>query len=490
MQTFQPNCTLPATGGGFVEGPNVRGTLEIVWSCFAIILLCTWSIIVPNVPEQFKEAPGTILKTWLREVGKLSYPGIIKLSWMLYTIVLPEYVLGKALSGFMRARNQAAERKKIIESGGDTVAESFQQQLKPWTVSHTMLTDLGGFVVDFRDLSLSTSRDHNEKTVPVRDEPQDDRQAEEGKDKGQLDITLSEEVRIAGESTAHNVDSTSQSAARQNSSPSRETNNSSDEMPTHVQQDDISTQPKDTEITKSESLRNSVDIEQDPTYPEDPSLTHFVLYLEKSFRFLGGFDWKPVPDHRRIVNSLAVEGDMGEWTSVKFEKWAKSPFYALCGDRWVLNAKQMWLAAKMGLITLPNVTERHIQDKSKSNSLVTTLALVQIAQLVAALGSRYAEGISVSQLEAVALAYAVCAVFTYALQWSCPKDVGVPITTQALRPASREDVLAVGREGRARWWWGGMFTSYTIPYMCARPTTRRTTTWARCWGWPSSAPST
>ncbi|KAG6363084.1 hypothetical protein INS49_008179 [Diaporthe citri] len=271
---------------------------------------------------------------------------------MLYTIVLPEYVLGKALSGFMRARHQAAEQKKIIGNGGDTVAKSFQQQLKSWTISHTMLADLGGFVIDLRDLPLPTAPDHDEKTVPVRDEPEDDHQTQKGK------------------------------------------------------------------------------------------------------------------EHRQIVNSLAVEGDMGEWTSSKFEKWAKSPFYALCGDKWVLNAKQLWLAAKVGLIALPNVTERHIQDKSKSNSLVTTLALVQIAQLIAALGSRYTGGISASQLEAVALAHAVCALFTYALQWSCPKDVGVPITTQALRPASREDILAMGREGRARWWWGGMFTSYTIPYMC------------------------
>lgn len=66
----------------------------------------------------------------------------------------------------------------------------------------------------------------------------------------------------------------------------------------------------------------------------------------------------------------------------------------------------------------------------------------------------------------MALAYAVCAVFTYILQWSCLKDAGVPITTQTLQRASREEILAIGKEGRARWWWGGMFISYTIPYMC------------------------
>lgn len=66
---------------------------------------------------------------------------------------------------------------------------------------------------------------------------------------------------------------------------------------------------------------------------------------------------------------------------------------------------------------------------TKTKFLKTTLTFVQIAQLVAALGSRYADGISVSLLEVVALAHAVCAVFTYALRSYCPKDVVVPITT-------------------------------------------------------------
>lgn len=443
----------------------MRGTLEVVWSCFAIILLCTWSIIVPNVPEQFKEASDTGLKSWVRELGKLSYPAIIKVTWMLYTIILPEYVLGKALSGFMRTRQQVAERKELIKNGDETAGESLQLQLKSWTATHTMLADLGGFVVDFRELSLPTSPDHDEKTAPIRNELENDRHIQEGKVIGQQELAVSEKPRTVGDSTTHNVDFT-QSSARQNPPPSREKNSPNDEVSKRIQQDDNLTKPKDTETNEPESLRNSVNIEQDTSHPEDPTLSHFVHYLEKSFQFLGGFDWEPRADHRQIVNSLAFEGHLGEWASVKFEKWAKSPFYALCGDKWVLNAKQMWLAAKMGLIVLPNVTEQQIQDKSKSNSLVTTLALVQIAQLVAALGSRYAQGVSVSQLEAVALAYSVCAVFTYALQWSCPKDVGVPITIQALRPASREDILAIGMEGRARWWWGGMFISYTIPYMC------------------------
>lgn len=139
----------------------------------------------------------------------------------IYTIVLPECVLGKALSGFMRARQQVAERKELIQNGDETAAESLQLQLKSWTATHTMLADLGGFVVDFRNLSVPTSPDDDEKTVPVRDEPENDRQIREGKVIGQQDISVSEGRRTAGESTTHNIEFTSQSGETESTTISR-----------------------------------------------------------------------------------------------------------------------------------------------------------------------------------------------------------------------------------------------------------------------------
>lgn len=188
-----------------------------------------------------------------------------------------------------------------------------------------MLADLGGFVVDFRNLSVPTSPGDGEKTVPVRDEPENDHQVQEGKVIGQQDISVSEGRRTAKESTTHNVDFTSQSPAKQNPPPSRETNSPNDEVSKRIQQDDILTQPKNTETNDSESLRNSANMELDTSYPEDLTLTNFAHYLEKSFQFLGGFDWEPRAEHRQIVNSLAFEGHLGEWSSVKFEKWPGRP---------------------------------------------------------------------------------------------------------------------------------------------------------------------
>ncbi|KAL6830726.1 hypothetical protein J3E69DRAFT_353909 [Trichoderma sp. SZMC 28015] len=52
---FNPNCTLPDTVPiGFVNAPNIRATMQIIWSCFSVILLCTWSILRPNVPPELR----------------------------------------------------------------------------------------------------------------------------------------------------------------------------------------------------------------------------------------------------------------------------------------------------------------------------------------------------------------------------------------------------------------------------------------------------
>lgn len=37
---------------GWTSEPKGRGTLSLLWSCFATILLCTWNAIHPNIPAQ------------------------------------------------------------------------------------------------------------------------------------------------------------------------------------------------------------------------------------------------------------------------------------------------------------------------------------------------------------------------------------------------------------------------------------------------------
>lgn len=200
-------------------------------------------------------------------------------------------------------------RKSLSAEG--TRPQSFQKQIELWIFSHTILADLGGFVVDFVSLSLPSSPDHNETTVPVLDKPENDRYTPEAKD-----IIISEAVtkpdgpRAAEESTTENVDATSRSSTGQNPT-FQGTATSKDEKTTQFQQDDASKQSQNTKANQVGNSQNPVNAEQTTSYPEDPTLTHFVLYLETNFLSFGGFDWEPRPDHRQIVNSLADECHMG-----------------------------------------------------------------------------------------------------------------------------------------------------------------------------------
>jgi hypothetical protein len=94
---------------------------------------------------------------------------------------------------------------------------------------------------------------------------------------------------------------------------------------------------------------------------------------------------------------------------------------------------------EFGIIqSLPHITEENIGDRSKGDWAIKTLALFQIAWLVAQLITRLANSLPTSALEVIALALAVLAMFGYGLQWSKPQDVFVAEVV----PAGREPTVA------------------------------------------------
>ncbi|KAK4112448.1 hypothetical protein N656DRAFT_798240 [Canariomyces notabilis] len=44
-EVFYPVCTFPDDDAGVVAGPDMRGTLDIVWSCLAVVILCIWVVL-------------------------------------------------------------------------------------------------------------------------------------------------------------------------------------------------------------------------------------------------------------------------------------------------------------------------------------------------------------------------------------------------------------------------------------------------------------
>ncbi|CEJ90122.1 hypothetical protein VHEMI05926 [[Torrubiella] hemipterigena] len=132
MTQFNVNCTLPDGVYTFVSAPNVRGTMEIVWGCLSILIICTWSVVHPNVPCQLAA------RTW-REKTRRS---ILRLWWKIiifvWNVLAPEWTLGKAWSDYRSVSGAAAG-----------YADMSQIDKVPWTRTHSYFAHMGGFAIKF-----------------------------------------------------------------------------------------------------------------------------------------------------------------------------------------------------------------------------------------------------------------------------------------------------------------------------------------------------
>jgi hypothetical protein len=151
MAIFSINCTLPPHDTTFVQPPNARGTLDIVYSCLAVIVLCTWSILHLNVPIQV--TPASLRQKLVRSAIRT----INKLKWMAFTILAPEWPFAQAVNGLISERELQRELKSYIER--DRV---------PWTGSHTQLANMGGFVIRFDRTPHSSA--HSDSSAEQRED--------------------------------------------------------------------------------------------------------------------------------------------------------------------------------------------------------------------------------------------------------------------------------------------------------------------------------
>jgi len=77
LTSFDTNCTLPSHSFNYVQGPNSRGSLQIVWSCLATLFACTYTVLHINIPKQRAGKDGgysRYLRIWWKRVD----PSIIR----------------------------------------------------------------------------------------------------------------------------------------------------------------------------------------------------------------------------------------------------------------------------------------------------------------------------------------------------------------------------------------------------------------------------
>ncbi|KAK5991482.1 hypothetical protein PT974_09765 [Cladobotryum mycophilum] len=133
MIQHTPNCTLPeSTPSGFINAPKIRTTMQIVWSCLSVILLCTWSILHLNVPPHMTPDGSR------QSMRKKLYLLLRKVYWMVVMLVAPEFLTIFTTKKMQGTRENHKELERLADH--DDI---------PWTLLHTILADMGGFAIRF-----------------------------------------------------------------------------------------------------------------------------------------------------------------------------------------------------------------------------------------------------------------------------------------------------------------------------------------------------
>ncbi|KAM6477046.1 hypothetical protein HDV62DRAFT_402256 [Trichoderma sp. SZMC 28011] len=134
MRNFTPECTLPPNGtySGYVHGVNTRSTLEIVWSCIGIIILCTWSILHLDLPAD------VVTKGFRQWLCKHIYLLWRKVFWMGLKLFSPEFAATGCARKIFATRSNSAMLEQLAHLDG-----------VPWSLKHTILVDMGGIALRF-----------------------------------------------------------------------------------------------------------------------------------------------------------------------------------------------------------------------------------------------------------------------------------------------------------------------------------------------------
>lgn len=409
---FNSNCTLPPGGTNFASSPGVRGTLDIVWSCASILLICTWSILHQNVPLQ--STPRNARQVWIRDISR----SIKKLRWMLYILVQPEWLVVKAISDRLLVKTQRQHFRMWSEKDG-----------VQWTAAHTHFANMGGFAVKF------TTAQSNQavQTRPTALAPVSTCVA----------TVRTANAPISGEAV-QDTEAQTQSASDSGLEKGVQSVSTSMTQKSAVFKD-----------KKSSAIRAQV---------KEMSVGMFSAQLAQKnvsnwARRIGDVDW-----HMDTQNCCLVEQALNEVEEDKFaspgervrftesyEDWCRN-LCRLRADTWVLDAAQLRFAREIGIISkLPGISEDDIQDRNKGDMLIKAVALGQLGWFVVQLITRLCQRLPASQLEITTLAFSLCTAIPYCLFLDKPKDVTCSaIIEAARRPQCPKEIMRLALFGPVR----------------------------------------
>jgi hypothetical protein len=165
--------------------------------------------------------------------------------------------------------------------------------------------------------------------------------------------------------------------------------------------------------------------------------------------------------HSESVSTASAEdasrlstSELGRLQSLKYH----NPFH--------LTAAMIIRLHQEKLLSLPQLMVEEIDDKSKSDTFVRAIAIVQITWIIVQVVVRAVRGLAVSQLEIAVVAFSTCAIIIYAVNWKKPKGVQVPHTLTHYPGRIPADVLYLleGDESDSNGHMFWIFSNYHRPW--------------------------
>ena len=434
---WQPKCTTPSQHVDYVSSPQVRGTMDIIWTCFAVLSLCTWTVQHLMVPVPQKYTKVSAIRKFRAKVS-FNYT---KLKWMGWCIAAPEYILGKALSESLAAHDSRRQFKEWLAANdprerfnNDVTYNMKESQEEIWTTAHGFFANMRGFVLRFNVAAVPTSLEPSKPTVIGRsrqtprlvtrdgDPPYYEQEAKKA-EATELDhcrkycgVPCRNRPHVPSIDDFEIPISSLSSPPYEPAEPTREIRQlepgieamkkpdkaALDAQPgsesLKLQTDQILTQTSPTETTAVTLVNSPEFLHHDVMTGLVPSTYGLGPAMPRAM---------PVPHstspHTYWSNNLAPEierlGPHKTWEGT-----------------WALSAMQILYACQKGIITgPPKLSTADLEDRSKGDVLVKGAAVLQLTWLVVQMIARASEGLAISLLEVMTLAFALCAIATYIL---------------------------------------------------------------------------
>ena len=467
---FKPNCTLPPEVVQYVSNPQVRGTLQIVWSCLTVLGLCTWSIQHPSVPIKNDELKppsrqrrfGLAAFTAFAKVFCLKKKPILwneffdevrwnfdRVKWMGAVLLFPEFYFAKALT-----ENCAAnDSRKQIE--GDE-----------WTTMHGFFANMRGLVMVFESTAVKRSMEPSAPTalgrelskpcphgVPTVYYAQDFQRA--------AAIEFEHCQEVCGRSCPSRIERGAAAAPWQKIQRikdaegemiKRSWSDGSLDLHSPVKQRTFLAAINTTMFPfATNTLSSSVPMSA-TTLVNSPAsarrrgrdnsllspLTMSTTLQNNVVPEAKGDDLEGPPSANDPVSRHPLSLDV-EVQPIETSYLLPHPPWT---GSWPLSALQIQRAHALGLLPAPPyISSQDLRNQSKSDVLVKLLTVWQILWLTITILVRASQNLSITLIEITVLAFAATALATYILLWHKPQDVKVPHTIPALRRLTREDVI-------------------------------------------------